>query len=233
MSDLARISCFFIFLIAATAALAQSDFSADIVNLQKPETPGLARIYFANDKRRIEMQASGGDDTIIARLAQPTATKNGAHMQVGGGGDVIILDFATHTSTVLWPAQKAYAQGPSKSVGPAELYDLYVYVHAADPDNACAEWMQRPGSQGETCRNLGHETVNGRSTVKYELSCYGEVCHLWIDRNLHALIKRESKWNSTELRNIREEPQMPSLFEVPSDYSSTTLSGTIKPTEPQ
>jgi hypothetical protein len=80
---------------------------------------------------------------------------------------------------------------------------------------------------------LGHETLNGHDTVKYELSCYGEVCRLWIDRKLRVLVKRESKWNSTELRNIRVEPQPPSLFDVPAGYSSTTFSGIIRPTEPQ
>ena len=66
-----------------------------------------------------------------------------------------------------------------------------------------------PGAEGETCRNLGHETLNGHDTVKYELSCYGEVCRLWIDRKLRVLVERESKWNSTELRNIWEGPHCP------------------------
>jgi hypothetical protein len=224
------ISCFFVFLLVG-AASAQSDFSAEIVDVQKPGTPTLARVYFANDKRRIEMQTASGDDTIMAKLDRTPAAGQVVHVSVGGGGDTIILDLAAHTSAVLWPTQKTYAR--AKDVGPAELYGLYAYVHPADVDNACVEWMHRPGAEGETCRNLGHERLNGRDTVKYELSCYGEVCRLWIDRKLRVLIKRESKWNSTELRNICEEPQLPSLFDVPDDYSSTTLSGTIRPTEPQ
>jgi len=46
------ISCFFVFLLVG-AASAQSDFSAEIVDVQKPGTPTLAKVYFANDKRRI------------------------------------------------------------------------------------------------------------------------------------------------------------------------------------
>jgi hypothetical protein len=52
----------------------------------------LAKVYFAADKKRIEMQDASGDDTIIVKLAQPTASKRGAHLQAGGRGDTIILD---------------------------------------------------------------------------------------------------------------------------------------------
>jgi hypothetical protein len=46
-------------------------------------------------------------------------------------------------------------------------------------------------------------------------------------------VKRETKWNSTELRNIQEGPQPTSLFEVPVGYSSKTLGGIIRLSEPQ
>jgi hypothetical protein len=214
-------------------ASGQTEFSADIVDLQKPGTPTLAKIYFAKDKRRIEMQSASGDDSIIMRISQPTSTKKGVHMQVGGREDAIIMDLANRTSTILWPKQKDYAQAPLMTLTPTELYGLYAFVQPADVDNACPEWMRRKGAEGESCRKVGTETENGRSTVEYELSCYGEVCHLWIDRNLHVLVKRETKWNSTELRNIQEGPQPPGLFDVPKGYSTKTLGGVIRRTEPE
>lgn len=171
--------------------------------------------------------AAGGDDTIMAKLDRTTVAGQVVQVSIGGGGDTIILDLAAHTSAVLWPTQKTYAR--AKDVRPAELYGLYASVHPAEVDNAFVEWMHRPGAEGKNCRNLGHETLNGHDTVKYELSCYGEVCRLWIDRKLRILVERESKWNSTELRNIWEGPQPPSLFEVPAGYSNTTLSGIIRP----
>jgi hypothetical protein len=176
------------------------------VDLQKTGTPILAKVYFSKDKKPIEMQDASGDDTIIMRLVQPTADKRGTHIQAGGRGDTVIMNFAAHTSTVLYPQERSYAKDSLKNPSPTELYGLYAFVQPTDVDNACAEWMPRAGAEGETCRNLGRETINGRSAVKYELSCYGEVCRLWIDRNLHALVKRETKWNSTELRNIQEGP---------------------------
>jgi hypothetical protein len=214
-------------------ASAQSEFSGEIVDLQKDGSPILAKVYFAKDKKRMEMQDASGDDTIILRLAQPASTKAGSYIPAGGRGDAIVMNFAVHTSIVLHPRKRTYAAGPLKNLMPAELYGLYAFIQPADVDNACSEWMQRPSANGETCRNLGRETINGRSTVKYELSCYGEVCRLWIDRSLHALVKRETNWNSTELRNIQEGPQPSSLFEVPSGYGQENVLGTVRPTVPQ
>jgi len=134
------------------------------------------------------MQATSGDDAIILPLVQPTSTQRGTHFQVGGQGDSIIMDFASKTSTVLWPDQKYYSTAPMKKLMPAELYGLYASIHPQDVDDACGEWMRRPGAEGESCRNLGREKVNGRNTVKYELSCYGEICRLWIDNELRVLV---------------------------------------------
>jgi hypothetical protein len=223
-------SCIFAVFLALGVASAQSDFSAEIVDLQKTGTPTLAKVYFAKDRKRIEMQDASGDDAIIART---TATKRGTHIQVGGRGDTIIMNFATLTSTVLFPQENKYAEGSLKNLVPSELYGLYALLQPMDVDNACTEWMRKPGAESETCRNLGLETINGRSAVKYELSCFGEVCRFWIDRNLHALVKRETKWSSTELRNIKEAPQPTSLFEVPAGYSSKNIGGIIRPMEHQ
>lgn len=220
-------------LLIANIISAQPEFSADLVDLQKRDSPVLARLYLGKDKRRIDMQSAGGDDTIYLRLVEPTAVKRGSHITVGGSGNAIIIDFASKTSTVLWPEQKKYVQRSLKQLVPSELYALYAFVQAADVDNACAEWMRRPGAAGESCKNMGSETVNGRATVKYELSCYSEICRLWIDRSLQVLVKRETKWNNTELRNIQASPQPGSLFEIPVGYESKTLGGFIRPTYPQ
>jgi hypothetical protein len=220
-------------LLAVGGGSAPSEFSAEIVDLQKTATPTLAKFYFTKDKKRIEMQEASGEETIILNIVPPTAARKGTHIQAGGRGDTIIMNLAAHTSTVLFPQERTYAEGSLKDLMPTELYGLYAFIQPTDVDNACTEWMTRPGAGDETCRNLGRETLNGRDAVKYELSCYGEVCRLWIDRNLHVLLKRETKWNSTELRNIHEGPLPPSLFEVPIGYSSKNIGGILRPSEPQ
>jgi hypothetical protein len=161
------------------------------------------------------------------RLSPPTKDKAGADLRVGGAGSAIILDLADHTSIILIPNQKAYYRGPSQRLRAPELYSLYAVVHPDNVDDACAQWMKVPAADGETCKKVGAEKVNGRSTVKYDLSCYGETCHLWIDRRLHVIVKRETKWNSTELRNIQEIPPDYTLFQVPADYTEQTVTGGV------
>jgi hypothetical protein len=133
----------------------------------------------------------------VAKLDRTSAAGPVVHVSIGGGGDTIILDLAAHTSAVLWPTQKTYAR--AKDVGPAELYGTgsmptFTRLSTTPAWSGCTG----PARKVRPARTWDNETLDGRDTVKYELSCYGEVCRLWIDRKLRVLIKRESEWNSTE-----------------------------------
>ena len=79
------LSAHFLYLIAFTfpcaSLFAQTEFSAEIVDTQKPDTPTQAKVYFAKDKMRIESQE---------------------HNSRGQG--VFIMNFATQTSDVLMTA---------------------------------------------------------------------------------------------------------------------------------
>ncbi len=63
-------------MLAASFALAQAEFSAEIVDLQKPDKPSNAKIYFAKDKLRIEVQTAGthGGGAVIMNFATQTAS---------------------------------------------------------------------------------------------------------------------------------------------------------------
>lgn len=211
----------------AGGAFAQSDFSADIVDMQKPGTPVLAKLSFTKDKRRLDIQPASTEGLTAMRLSAPTKDKPGADLRVGGAGSTIILDVTDNTSTILVPDQKVYYRGPRQRVRPPEMYSLYAVVHPDNVDDACAEWMKVPIAEGETCKKVGAEDVNGRRAVKYDLSSYGQTCHLWIDRRLHVIVKRETIWNSTELRNIQEIPPDYSLFQIPADYKEQTAVGGV------
>ncbi|HTS35390.1 MAG TPA: hypothetical protein VMH04_06945 [Candidatus Solibacter sp.] len=215
----------FFLLSLAGIVSAQTEFSADIVDLLKPGTPVLAKIWFGSERRRLEIQAASDEGLTAMTLSAPTVGKPGTDLRVVGSGNAIILDRANHTSTILVPEQKVYYTGPS--VRAPELYTLYAIVHPVNVDDACPEWMHGPNVAGETCKKVGDEKVNGRNTVKYDLSCYGETCHLWIDRTLHAIVKRQTIWNSTELRNIREIPPDYSLFQIPPGYTEQTATGGV------
>jgi hypothetical protein len=69
--------------------------------VQKPGRRRWQKSILPNDKRRIEMQAASGDDTIMAKLDRTTVAGQVVHLSIGGGGDTIILDLAAHTSAVL------------------------------------------------------------------------------------------------------------------------------------
>jgi hypothetical protein len=213
--------------------LAQTYFSADIVDLQKPGTPVIAKLSFTEDKRRLDMQSGTDAGSIVAPLSAAATGKPAMEVWMGAPGRAIILNLTDHTSTLLQPDQKTYHTDITGWLKAGELYELYTIVHPVSVDDACAEWMKLPSAEGERCKRVGEEKVNGRNTVKYDLSCYGEICHLWIDRSLRVIVKRVTIWNSTELRNIQEIPQDYSLFLPPPAYTERLLDGVVEPHQPQ
>ena len=196
-----RTSCFFAVVLAAGFALAQTEFSADIVDLQKPGAPTQAKIYFAKDKIRIESQTMS------------------AH-----GGGAVIMNFATQTSVVLMAQQHMYMELPVQAQGQRMAY-ASAFFHAGDVENACGDW-QKMGHNGASCHKVGNETVNGRSTVKYEsTNASGDVSHFWLDPKLRFPVKWDGKNNGGELRNIQEGTQAASLFETPAGFTKMDVGG--------
>jgi len=197
---IARASFFFALTLAASCVLAQTEFSADIVDLQKQGTPTQAKIYFAKDKLRIESQTSGG-------------------------GGAIIVNLSTQTSTVLMAQQHMFmempAQGQSQRVG-------YAFFRAGDVENACADWQKMGHNQDGSCHKVGSETVNSRNTLKYEATnASGDVSHFWLDPKLRFPVKWQGKNSSGELRNIQEGAQPAALFEVPAGFTKMQMPGVM------
>jgi hypothetical protein len=199
-----RTSCFFAVVLAAGFAPAQTEFSADIVDLQKPGAPTQAKIYFAKDKIRIESQTMS------------------AH-----GGGAVIMNFATQTSVVLMAQQHMYMELPVQAQGRRMAY-ASAFFHAGDVENACGDW-QKMGHNGASCHKVGNETVNGRSTVKYEsTNASGDVSHFWLDPKLRFPVKWDGKNNGGELRNIQEGAQPASLFEIPAGFTKMDMGGMMQ-----
>ena len=197
----ARISCFLGLMLAASFVLAQMEFSAEIVDLQKPGTPTMAKIYFAKDKIRIESQAGG-----------PRA------------GGAIIMNFATQTSIVLMAQQHMYMEMPAQAQSQRMGY-ASAFFQAGDVENACGDW-QKMGHQGASCHKVGNEAINGRDTVKYETTnASGDVSHFWLDPKLRFPVKWQGKNNDGELRNIQEGTQPANLFEAPAGFTKMNMPG--------
>ncbi|HXY15751.1 MAG TPA: hypothetical protein VEI26_14730 [Terriglobales bacterium] len=184
------------FALATVAAFAQQDFSADMVDTS-PGKQGVtkAKVYATKDKMRFEY---------------PEAQ--------GGRGAAVITNFSTHTSSALMPDRKMYmefsqGQTPGSQQWSRELFRL------SDAGNACDEWLKMQWNRGGTCKNLGSDTVNGRSAIKYEgTRANGDTGYVWVDKKIGFPIKWQGKNGQGELQNIKEGSQPASLFDIPSDY---------------
>lgn len=208
LRQIARTSCLIAFLLAASFALAQTEFSAEIVDTMKPDNPNHPKVYFAKDKMRIE---SGADNPR-------------------GMGGVVVVNFTTQTSMVLMDQRHMYMEMPMQGSGQRITYNFF---KTGDAEAACADWLSLPRNKGSSCRKIGTDTVNGRSTVKYEgTSAGGESNTFWIDPKLRFPVKWTGKNNAGELRNIREGSQPSSLFEVPAGYTKFDM-GAVMQQRPQ
>jgi hypothetical protein len=200
---IARTSCFVVLMLAGTFALAQAEFSVEIVDLQKPGTPTTAKLYFAKDRMRAEPQTSSPR-----------------------GGGAVIMNFANQTTTVLMAQQHMYMEIPAQSQGQRLGY---AFFQAGDVENACGDWQKVGSNKGGSCHKVGDETVNGRATVKYETTnASGEVSHFWLDPKLRFPVKWQGKNSGGELRNIQEGTQPASLFEVPPGFTKMDMGGMMQ-----
>ncbi len=181
-------------LFSLTPLFAQEEFSADMVQTKGNNNPGsVGKVYVGKDKMRFESQRKGG------------------------GSAVVLINYATQTTDVLMPERKMYMETTAGQV--PGMQRNYTFFRTLDVDNACADWLKMVHKPNATCHKVGNDTVNGRSTVKYEgTSASGEVGNVWLDKSLRFPIKWEEKDRGGEMQNIKEGKQPASLFEVPSDY---------------
>jgi hypothetical protein len=196
-----RTSLLFALLLSATFTIAQTEFSAEVFDSKKPEPQ--AKIYFGKDKIRFE---SGKMD---AR-----------------GGGALIMNLTTQSSTVVMDQQHMYMEMPAQM---AAQRNTYHFFRTGDVDSACSDWLAQSWNKGGTCHKVGSDTVNGRSTVKYEgTNSRGEAGTMWLDPKLRFPVKWEGKNGSGELRNIQEGSQPASLFEVPAGYTKFDMGAMMK-----
>jgi len=191
-----RVSCFVTLLIAASVALAQTEFSADIIdNSSQKSNKGPTKVYFGKDKMRFDSA-----DTSDPR-----------------GGGSVIFDLNNQSWVVLMAKQHMYMEMPAKMM---ENRGMFEFFRSGDVDNACSDWLKLARNKGGTCHKAGSETVNGRSTVKYEgTNASGESSAVWLDSKLRFPVKWTGKNGGGEMQNIKEGSQPASLFEIPAGYN--------------
>lgn len=201
------------FLLSCATAWAQADFSADIVNLSANSNTFHTRIFSMKDKLRFQQE-----------------------VKTGRVDSIMIMNLAKRTSIVLVPQQKQYIESnkpqipgqgvtffQAKNVEDAcgELEHLIrLSEAAADDDDA----PRKAVPVKHKCQKIGHETVNGRDTVRYDdTSDNGDPSSSWLDVSLHFPVKWKNAVSTGELRNIKEEPQPTELFAIPAGYTKRKL----------
>ena len=198
------------FLVIAHAALGQ-DFSADVVSTKG--NGGLSKIYATKDKVRFEV---AGQNQAMG----PTA---------------LIIDETQNKWLMVIAQRHMYMDSVP---GMMKTPTITLFWHVEDVNNACPQWKKVAEQAGTdknwgSCTKVGSDTVNGRSTVKYEgVSNKGDKSYYWLDTKLHCVIKTENSSGSTELRNIQEGSQPSSLFEVPAGYTKFDM-GSMMQQRPQ
>ena len=201
-----RMSCFFAFLLLVASVSAQSEFSAEIVNDNQNER-GPTKVYFGKDKIRFDSQDNRSE------------------------GGAVILDLRNESYVVLMQKQHMYMEMPAQMM---ENRGMFSFFKSGDVENACPDWLKLARNKGGSCHKIGSETVNGRSTVKYEgTNSEGESSTVWLDSKVRFPVKWVGKKGSGGLRNIQEGAQPASLFEVPTGYTKMDMGGMMQQMQPQ
>ena len=205
LRSLTRCLCIVALSVVSTRAIAQTEFSADVVTTKQSGSSVAMKLYLGKDKMRIESMDQGRENQGVG-----------------------ILSFSTQTVIVLMKQQQKYMEMPAAQSPGQRL--MYNFFQTGDVENACGDWQKIARNQSGTCHKVGHETVNGRNTVKYEgTNSKGESGYFWLDPQLRFPVKWQEKDNSGgELRNIQEGPQPASLFQVPAGYTKFDMGGMMQ-----
>jgi hypothetical protein len=185
-------------------AIAQ-EFSADVVNTK--DNGELKKVYAGKNKVRFEVE---GRNT-------------------GMGPAAVIVDEDQNKYTVIMPERRMYMDPPLMMVKPL----ITQFWRVDDVNDACPQWKKTAEQAGTyknwgSCTKIGSDTLNGRSTVKYEgVSNKGQKSYVWVDTKLHCVVKTD-EGGGIELRNIREGSQPASLFEVPAGYTKFDMGGMMR-----
>jgi hypothetical protein len=198
-----------LFALAFAGSLAQGqDFSADVIS-QKQGGEGIKKVYSAKDKVRYEVEG-----------------RNSAM-----GPSAVIVDEVQHKLLIMMPERHMYMD-----TWPAMMKKPLItqFWRVDDVNDACPQWKKVADQAGTdqnwgSCTKVGSDTVNGRSTVKYEgVSKQGDKQHYWVDTKLHCVIKTDGESGGIELTNIKEGSQPASLFEIPPGYTKFDMGSMMR-----
>lgn len=149
-------------------------------------------------------------------------SKNKMRQEAAQGGQtrITITDWEKNTVWILNPNRKEYVEMKGPGGGTAAGGRPPMPDEAGHP-------CQQPNS-GLKCTKLGSESVNNRTTDKWEvIAIQGKDSFrsvMWVDQRLRTPIRAEFQGGAqSELRDVMEGPQPADLFVVPTDYKKVEL----------
>jgi hypothetical protein len=188
--------------LAPLSASAQ-EFSADEITHDSAGNVERSRVYRTATMIRAEATASPGNS------ADPEF--------------LLIVDVAKQTSYSIISSRKAILVSHGKAA--LNKASIALPVNA----NPCMPITGDPPAANTACKKLSEETVNGRQTVKWEMSVamggQSTTLYLWVDPNLRCIVKEQALQSTVEFQNIREGPQPASLFALPAGYQMRDVGG--------
>jgi len=179
------------------------DFSADqfvYESAHPDQVLNIGKVYVGKGRMRQEMQIPRGPHVVY--LIDPA----GGHL----------WELMPESKTVVDMGEMFRKMGEAMGASQQSMATL----KPTDPSHPCAD------SKYVTCQKVGAETINGRSTEKWEFTSSAlrkqSKSYQWIDPHLYIAVKHADDSGVKELRNIHEGPQPDSLFEIPADYRRMT-----------
>jgi len=81
-----------------------------------------------------------------------------------------------------------------------------------------------------SCKRVGAESVNGRSTVKWDFSLKGKhEMFMWVDQKIPMAIRTLlADGSQIDLLNLKEGRQDPTLFQIPSGYQKLDMGNLMR-----
>jgi hypothetical protein len=198
------------------AAMAQSEFSADVVRMRKDGKDASTvelKIYVGGMKARLEPQIPANPNSTSPPQLAP----------------FIVAERKGINATLVMPQQREYIEALEQMTQP-----YLQYFRLPDKEDGCVAFFGTRQDQW-TCHKVGGKTLNERATTQYEATkSTGKWFRFWIDRKICAVVKMETDKTVYELQNIREGVQPANLFEIPSGYTeSKAILGTIRSVKPK
>ena len=135
-----------------------------------------------------------------------------------------ITDVNAQRAYTIMVGQNMYMEHDLKSANPMTARGPRTpELRKLDLNNPCA------GTE-YSCKRVGAESVNGRSTVKWEFSLKGKhEMFMWVDQKIPMAIRTLlADGSQIDLLNLKEGRQDPTLFQIPSGYQKLDMGNLMR-----